>query len=459
MEETILRNLILNRPYALKVLQHIKRDYFQSIEAKQIFDYICKHIKKYQQCPTFQELRVTINALTDVSESHISGILSVLDEIGDKNSSDSFDWLIDQTEKFCKDRAIENALIKASEMIDSKNRDGIQSVILDALRISFDSSIGIDFFDEAAMEARHAKYNSESVKIPFLLDKLNLVTGGGLEPGTLSVVIAPTNTGKSQCLVALGADFVRQGKNVLYVTLEMDEERIAQRFEANFLNTQINDVKNIELAIFKGSLRDLRRKSYGELTVKWYAPSRTTVSSLESLLDELKLKKDFKPDVMIVDYLQLLRSTTVKGDSSYNIYKDVAEELIGLAKIRNICVITASQTKRDAYGKDFDLDKVANSIGIAETADFAIGLISNEDLDKNGLLTIKVLKNRFTEYRGYSFFLTKDWTRAMLKSSAVEAENSSTLENITTKNRLKNEIKLKVDQKSELSEIEKLLEW
>lgn len=422
IEESILRNLLCNEEYYRKVVPFLKADYFQEIDERVIFEEIQDFSTKYDKIPTKEVVIINLqnrNDLTeDVYKESITKIKGYSEEWVDK------DWLVNSTEKWCKDRAIYNALLSSIQIADGKDpkisRDAIPSILQEALAVSFDEYIGHDYVDNA--EQRYDYYHKDEAKIAFDLEKFNLITKGGLPNKTLNVALAGTGVGKSLFMCHVASACLSQGKNVLYITLEMAEEKIAERIDANLLNVNIKDIGSLPESIFTSRVQEIGRKTQGKLIIKEYPTASAHAGHFKALLSDLKLKKDFHPDIIFIDYLNICASARYKGHivNSYTYVKAIAEELRGLAVENDVPVVTATQTTRSGFGNsDIDLTDTSESFGLPATADFMFALISTEELEQSGRIMVKQLKNRYNDPTYYRKF-TVGIDRAKMKLYNVE---------------------------------------
>jgi len=422
IEQSILRNLLCNEEYYRKVLPFLKAEYFQEIDERVIFEEIQEFSVNYEKLPTKEVLEINLQSRNDLTEDvykeSITKINQFSTDLVDK------DWLVNTTEKWCKDRAIYNALlqsIKIAEGADKNlSRDAIPSILQEALAVSFDEYIGHDYVDNA--EQRYEYYHRDETKIPFDLEKFNLITKGGIPNKTLNVALAGTGVGKSLFMCHCAANCLSQGKNVLYITLEMAEEKIAERIDANLLNVNIKDISAIPESIFTSRVRQIGQKTQGKLIIKEYPTASAHAGHFKSLLSDLSLKKDFLPNIIFVDYLNICASSRYKGHivNSYTYVKAIAEELRGLAVENDIPLVTATQTTRSGFGNsDVDLTDTSESWGLPATADFMFALIATEELDQSGRIMVKQLKNRYNDPTYYRKF-TVGIDRAKMKLYNVE---------------------------------------
>ena len=400
IEETILRNLICNEQYYRKVVPFIKADYFQEYNEKILFEEIADFAAKYDKVPTKEVLTINLQNRGDLTEEtfkdSVQGINSLSDDWVD------YDWLLDATEKWCQDRAIYLALMQSIKIADGGDKKftkgAIPSILQDALAVSFDEHIGHDYIEQSS--DRYEFYHRKEEKIPFDLEKFNFITKGGLPNKTLNIALAGTGVGKSLFMCHMAGSALTQGYNVLYITCEMAEEKIAERIDANLLNVSVKDIMELPEVLFNSKVNEISRKTQGKLIIKEYPTASAHAGHFKALLSDLKLKKDFTPDLIFVDYLNICASVRYKGAvvNSYTYVKAIAEELRGLAVESNVPIISATQTTRSGYGNsDPDLTDTSESFGLPATADFMFALISTEELEQQGRILVKQLKNRYND--------------------------------------------------------------
>jgi len=400
IETTIISNLIYNEEYCRKVLPFIKTQYFNDKKERVVFETVCEFVVKYGKMITKEILHIELDNRKDISDSELADSNQIVENISD-NSSD-YQWLLDTTEKWCRDRAIYLALMESIQIADDEsekqNRDAIPHILSEALSVSFDHNIGHDYIKD--FESRFEFYHREEEKIPFDLDFFNKITKGGLPNKTLNVALAGTGVGKSLFMCHLASSVLLQNKNVLYITLEMSEEKIAERIDANLLNVNIQSLMNLSHGDFETKITKLSKKTQGKLIIKEYPTASAHSGHFKSLLNELSLKKSFKPDIIFVDYLNICASSRYKGSAvnSYTYVKSIAEELRGLAVENNVPIVSATQTTRSGYGNsDVDLTDTSESFGLPATADLMFAIISSEELENLGQIMIKQLKNRYND--------------------------------------------------------------
>ena len=400
IEETILRNLIYNEEYYRKVIPFLKAEYYETYHEKVIFEEIADFATKYDKIPTKEVLKINLQSRADLTEEvfqdSLQGINSLTDDWVD------YDWLLDATEKWCQDRAIYLALMQSIKIADGGDKrldkGAIPSILQDALAVSFDEHIGHDYIEQSS--DRYEFYHRKEEKIPFDLEKFNFITKGGLPNKTLNIALAGTGVGKSLFMCHMAGSALTQGYNVLYITCEMAEEKIAERIDANLLNVNVKDIVELPEVLFSSKVNEIAQKTRGKLIIKEYPTASAHVGHFKALLSDLKLKKDFKPDIIFVDYLNICASVRYKGAivNSYTYVKAIAEELRGLAVECSVPIVSATQTTRSGYGNsDPDLTDTSESFGLPATADFMFALISTEELEQQGRILVKQLKNRYSD--------------------------------------------------------------
>ncbi len=409
VEFLILRNLLYNEKYVRKVIPFIKSEYFEDQNQKIIFEEILTFIQQYNQLVTKEVLCIEVENRKDISEQSFKEIIDIISYFEDVPVENQ--WLIDTTEKWCRDRAIYLALMESIHIADGKdekkNRDSIPSILSDALAVSFDNHVGHDYLLD--YEQRYESYHKKEDKIEFDLEYFNKITKGGLPNKTLNIALAGTGVGKSLFMCHVASSVLLQGRNVLYITMEMAEERIAERIDANLLNVPIQDIVELPKNIFETKVNNLAKKTQGTLIIKEYPTASAHAGHFKSLLNELSLKKSFKPDIIFIDYLNICASSRYKGNSNINSYtfvKAIAEELRGLAVEFNVPIVSATQTTRSGYGSsDVELTDTSESFGLPATADLMFALISTEELEGLGQILVKQLKNRYASTDKYRRFV------------------------------------------------------
>ena len=409
IETTILRNLVYNENYSRKVIPFIQPNYFEQRSEKIIFEEIVKFITKYGTSITIEALNIEVENRTDLNETEIKEIRNINNSFND-SPVDSV-WILDTTEKWCRDRAIYLALMESIHIADGndekKNRDAIPSILSNALAVSFDNHIGHDYLQD--YEERYESYHKKENRIPFDLEYFNKITKGGLPNKTLNIALAGTGVGKSLFMCHMASSCVLDGRNVLYITLEMAEEKIAERIDANLLNVPIQQLVELPRQMFETKVTNLAKKTQGTLIIKEYPTASAHSGHFKSLLNELSLKKSFKPDIIFIDYLNICASSRYKSNLSVNSYsyiKAIAEELRGLAVEFNVPIVSATQTTRSGYGNsDVELTDTSESFGLPATADLMFALISTEELEGLGQIMVKQLKNRYNDPTIYKRFI------------------------------------------------------
>ena len=425
IERTALSNLIYNEDYARKVLPFIKGNYFEVREERIIFEEIFNFVDKYKKIPTQTSLEIEVGERKDLSDIEYKKIVDIIKTLNPVEVD--FNWLVDTTEKFCKDRAIHNAIVDGISIIDgrdkNRNPDSIPSILTDALAVSFDNAVGHDYLLDA--DSRYEFYHKVEDRIPFDLEFFNKITKGGLPPKTLNICLAGTGVGKSLLLCHMAANCLSLGKNVLYITLEMAEERIAERIDANLMNVSMDDLHNLPKKMFDDKIAKIIEKTKGKLIVKEYPTAAANTNHFRGLIKELAIKKSFKPDIIFVDYLNICASSRIKGGAninSYTLVKSIAEELRGLAVETNVPIMSATQTTRAVFVSSYiGLEDTSESFGLPATADLMFALISNEELEELGQIKVKQLKNRYNDPNTIKrFVLNVD--RAKMKLSDAPSE-------------------------------------
>ena len=401
LELTILSNLIHNEDYSRKVIPFIKLDYFdvrgELIICQEIIDFIAE----YNKAITPEVLSLEIQNREDLTEQEFRDTQEIISKL--KRNDINTDWLVDATEKWCRDRAIYLALMSSIKIADGqddkKGRDAIPSILSDALGVSFDNHVGHDYLED--YEQRYESYHRKEDKIPFDLEFFDKITKGGVPNKTLNVALAGTGVGKSLFMCSFAASVLLQGKNVLYITMEMAEERIAERIDANLLDVNIRDITELPRPIFESKVSNIAKKTQGNLIIKEYPTAAAHAGHFKTLLNELALKKSFRPDIIFIDYLNICASSRYKGNASANSYsyiKAIAEDLRGLAVEYNLPIVSATQTTRAGFGSsDVDLTDTSESFGLPATADFMFALISTEELEGINQIMVKQLKNRYND--------------------------------------------------------------
>jgi len=401
VEQLIFNNLVNNEDYARKVIPFLKDEYFSDQTQKVVFQLINEYVKNYNAFPTIEALAIDLTNKEGLNEETFKRCKDVLSEIKPEERSSELQWLIDQTEKFCQEKAVYNAIMASIQILDDKSgktsKGAIPQILSDALGVSFDTHIGHDFIEDA--DSRYEFYHAKEVRIPFDLSYLNKITQGGLPRKTLNIALAGTGVGKSLFMCHCAAANLTAGLNVLYITLEMAEERIAERIDANLLDIPVDELKLIPKDSYDKKINRLKKKTDGKLVIKEYPTACAGSANFRHLLNELKIKKNFVPDIIYIDYLNICSSSRIRHGAnvnSYTLVKAIAEELRGLAVEFSVPIVSATQTTRTGYSSsDVGLEDTSESFGLPATADFMFALISTEELAELGQLMVKQLKNRY----------------------------------------------------------------
>jgi replicative DNA helicase len=447
IEKLILKNLIVNEEYTRKTLPFLKEEYFLSDDSKTLFQIVRDFIIKYNTNPSIDLLNVEINSRENIREETVTSIKTNLLKFDDEQTN--IDWLINSTEEFCQEKAIYIAIMKSIDIMNNKktqqSKGAIPQLLSDALSVSFDPNIGHDYTEQ--YKERFEYYHRVEEKIPFDLDFFNKITRNGVPKKTLNICMGATGGGKSLFMCHVAASCMNMGKNVLYITLELAEEEVAKRIDANLMNTSFEDLMNLSEHMYMRKADIIKKKTNGKLIIKEYPTASASTIHFKSLLNELFLKKSFKPDIIFVDYLNICTSARIKQGSQVNSYtyvKSIAEELRGLAVEFNVPVFSATQTNRAGYdNSDVDLTNTSESFGLPATADFMFALISTEDLEKLGQIMVKQLKNRYNDpSQNKRFVIGIDRSKMKLfdveKSAQVDIEDSGQqFVNNVTKNKFK----------------------
>jgi len=401
VEFLILKNLLHNEEYLRKVVPFIKADYFEDLTQKIVFEEVSSFIEQYNKPATKEILTIEAEKRSDINDSSFKDVTKLISSLDDEPSE--FEWLINTTEKWCRDRAIYLALMESIQLADGKDdtkgRDAIPTILSDALAVSFDSHVGHDYLID--YEERYESYHRKEDKIPFDLEFFDKITKGGIPNKTLNIALAGTGVGKSLFMCHFASSVLLQGKNVLYITLEMAEEKIAERIDANLLNVNIQDIVDLPKVMFGDKVTSLTKKTQGSLIIKEYPTASAHSGHFRALLNELALKKSFKPDIIFVDYLNICASSRYRTNNNVNSYsyiKAIAEELRGLAVEANLPIVSATQTTRSGFASsDVDLTDTSESFGLPATADLMFALISTEELEDLNQIMVKQLKNRYND--------------------------------------------------------------
>ena len=402
LELAILRNLLTNEPYMRKVIPFVKREYFEGVYGL-LFNEVTKHVSKYNKLPSMDSFKIDIDESGKFSEqayTHALDILPLIFEYKEENQ----EWLLERTEKWCQDRAVYLAIMESIEIIDGKHKtytkDALPDILQNALAVCFDNNVGHDYLEN--VEERYAFYHEQEQRVPFDLEYFNTITKGGLPNKTLNIALAGTGVGKSLFMCHVAASALSQGRNVLYITMEMAEERIAERIDANLMNVPIDQLDHMSKPMFTDRVKAIQEKTEGKLIIKEYPTGQAHTGHFRALLQELKLKKRFKPEMIFIDYLNICASARMKSMggaiNSYTYIKSIAEEMRGLAVECDVPIMSATQTTRSGYGNsDPGLEDTSESFGLPATADLMFALVSNEELNNLGQIMVKQLKNRYND--------------------------------------------------------------
>ena len=431
LDTVILVNLCKNERYVRKVLPFIKSEYFSDGDHKYAFEQIKEYIEKYNNPPTIEAMSVAFDRATEEQRKLLQTIFEYEQE------PQELQWLVDETEKFCKDKAVFNAVLEGIQIIDGKTKDkspdALPEMLTEALQVGFDTNVGHDFIEDA--DKRFDFYNRLEEKVPFDLDLFNKITEGGLSNKTLNIALAGTGVGKSLFMCHMASACIASGKSVLYITMEMAEERIAERIDANMMNIPIMELKDLSKPMFQDRIQKLKDKYEGRLIVKEYPTASAHAGHFKALINELKLKRNFHPDIIFIDYLNICTSSRFRPGSSansYTIIKSIAEELRGLAVEQDVPIFSATQTTRGGYNSsDVDLTDTSESFGLPATADLMFAIISTEELEQLGQFMIKQLKNRYADpTRNKRFMIGVDRARMKLYDLEDSAQQAITDSNI-----------------------------
>ena len=424
IENTIIKNLIQNDTYTRKVIPFIKSEYFTESSERLVFEEISNYFDKYTKSPTVEALLINLDNVTSKGDAIVKSSKQLVENI--KTDDTPLDWLIDETEKWCKDRAIYIAVMDSIEVLDEKSKRStgeIPDLLKDALSVSFDTHIGHDQLEDA--DERFEFYNTEEEKMPFDLEYFNKITKGGLPNKTLNICLAGTGVGKSLFMCHMASNCLLMGKNVLYITMEMSEERIAERIDANTMNVPMKELPDVSKKEYDKKIQRIKNKTKGKLIIKEYPTAAAHVGHFRHLLQELNIKKDFQPDIIFIDYLNICASHRIRpgsGANSYTLVKSIAEELRGLAVEYDVPMVSATQTTRSGYGStDIGLEDTSESFGLPATADLMFALITSDELEDLDQLVVKQLKNRYNDPTIFKRFVI-GIDRSRMKLYDVEQE-------------------------------------
>ena len=436
VEKIILHNLLRNETYSRKVTPFIKREYFHDRSMRFVFETIHDFIQKYNNLPTKEALYIILDKNKSITQEELKRVSLIIEEISNNQESSDIEWLVNETESFCKEKAVYNAIMESIQIIDGKSQQSqgsIPDILSKALAVSFDVHIGHDYIED--YEKRYDFYHTIEKKIPFDLEPFNQITNGGTPAKTLNIVMAGTGVGKSLFLCHHAANCLKQNQNVLYITCEMAEERIAERIDANLLDVTLDSLKELPKTVYEKKINNLSAGVTGKLIIKEYPTATANVNHFRFLLDELWLKRKFKPDVIFIDYLNICASARLKNGNNINSYtyiKSIAEELRGLAVEYNVPIFSATQTTRSGYSNsDVGLEDTSESFGLPATADFMFALISTDELAEMNQIMVKQLKNRYNDTASNRKFLL-GINRAKMKVFDIKTTQPTNLITIST---------------------------
>ena len=433
LEQVILRNILTNERYMRKVIPFIKKEYFEGTY-KLLFSEVVRFVQKYNRLPTQETLTVEIQESDRFNENTYTEAIDILPRVFERNDENE-QWLYDTTEKWCQDRAVYLAIMESITIIDGKHqslsKNALPDILQKALSVSFDTNIGHDYIEN--VDNRYDFYHMQEERIPFDLEYFNSITKGGLPNKTLNIALAGTGVGKSLFMCHCAASALSQGKNVLYITMEMAEERIAERIDANLMNVPIDQIQNMSKEMFKDRVQQIGKKTAGKLIIKEYPTGQAHSSHFRALLEELKLKKKFAPEIVFIDYLNICASSRMKGMggsiNSYTYIKAIAEELRGLAVEFDLPIVSATQTTRSGFSNsDPGLEDTSESFGLPATADLMFALVSNEELEKLGQIMVKQLKNRYNDPNMHKRFVVGIDRSRMTLFDVDERQQNLTIE-------------------------------
>jgi replicative DNA helicase len=432
-EKLILANLLFNEEFSRRTLPYIEEEYFQSRDERLVFSEVKTYTLKYRSLPSKEAVKISLDSKDELTQKEIHDTNSLIDSLQDSTKREELDWLIDETEKFCKDKALYNAILESIHIIDGKSKTktngAIPDILSSALSVSFDQHIGHDYIEDS-ME-RYDFYHQVEKKVAFDLDYMNKITNGGTPPKTLNIVMAGTGVGKSMFMCHHAANCLLQNLNVLYITCEMAEERIAERIDANIMDITLDNMKDLPYKMYQQKLDASTKGVSGKLIIKEYPTAVANANHFRVLMDELALKKKFKPDIVFIDYLNICASSRIKQGGSVNSYtfiKSIAEELRGLAVERNVPIFSATQVNRTGFSSsDIGLEDTSESFGLPATADFMFAIISTDELEESNQVLVKQLKNRYNDAAANRKFLL-NVDRAKMKFTDVKSEDQDLIE-------------------------------
>ena len=404
IEQTVLSNILTNESYARKVVPFLKEEYFQNVSERTVLKKINEYMDTYNKAPTAKTLVIEVGNDQSLNENDYTNCITLLDNLNAYTDTHDLDWLVDKTEEFCQEKAVYNAIMESIHIIDGKSKtktkDGIPSILSDALSVGFDNNIGHDFLED--YDQRFDFYHTVEEKIPFDIEFLNKITKGGVAKKSLNIILAGTGVGKSLAMCHFASNNLMDGKNVLYITMEMAEEKIAERIDANLLNVTMSELEELPKLMYDQKINKVRKNTSGKLIVKEFPTAGAHAGHFRHLVNELKIKKGFVPDIIYVDYLNICASSRMKGVgaavNTYSYIKSIAEELRGLAVEKGVPIFSATQTTRSGFNSsDIGLEDTSESFGLPATADLMFALISTEELQDLNQIMVKQLKNRYND--------------------------------------------------------------
>jgi len=431
LEKKILKHLLYDDEFVRKTIPFIKEDYFQDITEKTVYKQIVDYILKYKSSPTVDALKIEVDSISNLNQEQHKKVVDYVDELAYNDVSEKdTEWLIENSEQFCQEKAVYNAIMESIQILDDDtkalDKGAIPQILADALSVSFDNHVGHDFIADA--EERYEFYHRVESSIPFDLDYMNRITKNGLPNKTLNIILAGTGVGKSLAMCHFAAANLTQGKNVLYITLEMSEEKIAERIDANLMNTPLDYLHQLSKDEYMNKISKIKSKTKGKLIVKEYPTASANVSHFKHLINDVKLKKQFKPDIIYIDYLNICSSSRMRASAtvnSYTLIKSIAEELRGMAVEYDVPIVSATQTTRGGFANsDVDLTDTSESFGLPATADFMVALIATEELTDLNQIMVKQLKNRYNSPDTYKrFVIGVDKSKMRLYDVEQSAQN------------------------------------
>lgn len=431
-EKVLLQNLVINHNFAKKFIDFIDNKYFSLYESKTLFNYIQNYFRDYQKLPHWNELFITASNDTKHSEKTFDDLKELFNELKSSDDKYNHEWLVNETKKWIRNKAFESVIIESAERLENqKPVDDMMQKVKEVFAINFHETIGINFKDGAEKQLEY--YRKKKIKYPCDIKGVDLICDGGVEPKTLNLLMAPTNTGKTSAMVTLASNYLRLGYKILYVTCEMSEENIRQRIESNFLDIPINDIPKLPDALYLKRMKNISDKYLGNIYIKEYPTKSSNVNHIRSLLDNLATKENFEPEIVIVDYLNILKSASVLSGSSYDIVKSIAEEVRGLAGEYKLAIWSATQSNRDGDGaSDLNLNNSSDSYGVPMTVDLEIAIIQTPLMAEQKRQTWKCLKTRYSELRFYRFNVEHRFENCKVVDITDENERAENNEVVST---------------------------